>query len=74
MTTPDEPLIHRDPDVLGGAVVFVGSRLPVTTLLACLDAGNSWERVVASWPWLTTAHVEAARRWASEQEKGQSWP
>ncbi|WP_405048253.1 DUF433 domain-containing protein [Rubrivivax sp. JA1055] len=63
-------LIHRDPDVLGGTAVFVGSRLPVTTLLACLDAGDSWERIVASWPWLTAAHVQAARRWAAAQQRG----
>lgn len=68
----DEPLIHRDPDVLGGAAVFAGSRLPVTTLLACLDAGDSWERVIASWPWLTVGHVEAARRWAAAQRRGSS--
>lgn len=60
------PLIHCDPDILGGTAVFVGSRLPVKNLLAALDAGNSWERIVASWPWLTAAHVEAARRWAAD--------
>lgn len=57
------PLIHSDPNVLGGTPVFVGSRLPVATLLACVDANDSWERIVASWPFLTQAHVDAARRW-----------
>lgn len=70
MTTPDEPRIVEDPDILGGIAVFAGSRLPVTTLLACVDAGNSWERIVESWPWLTAEHVETARRWAESQQQG----
>jgi uncharacterized protein (DUF433 family) len=67
MTTAPSPLIHSDPDILGGVPVFVGSRLPVATLLACLDAGDEWERIVAGWPWLTPAHAEAARRWAASR-------
>lgn len=61
------PLIHSDPAILGGTAVFIGSRLPVETLLACLDAGEDWARIVASWPWLTQAHAEAARRWAASR-------
>lgn len=65
MTTANSSLIHCDPAIMGGVAVFVGSRLPVTTLLACVDAGNSWERIVASWPWVTQAHLDAGREWAS---------
>jgi len=65
VTTAPLPLIYSDPDILDGVPVFVGSRLPVATLLACLDAGDEWERIVASWPWLTPAHVDAARQWAA---------
>ena len=57
-------------DVLGGTAVFAGSRLPIATLLACVDAGDSWARIVASWPWVTVEHVEAARRWVAEHAKG----
>jgi uncharacterized protein (DUF433 family) len=67
MTTAHSSLIHRDPEVIGGVAVFVGSRLPVTTLLACVGAGYAWERIVASWPWLTSAHLEAARGRAAAQ-------
>ncbi len=70
MTATDEPRIQQDPAVLGGIAVFAGSRLPITTLLACVDAGDSWERIVASWPWVTTEHVEAARRWIVEHKRG----
>lgn len=64
----DAPRIQRDPAVLGGEPVFAGTRLPVATLLACMDAGNSWERIVASWPWVTLDHVRVAREWVASQK------
>ena len=67
MTSDEVPRIHSDPSILSGTPVFFGSRLPVTTLLACVDAGDTWERLTASWPWLTPAHVDAARAWAATQ-------
>jgi uncharacterized protein (DUF433 family) len=42
---------------------LAGSRLPARTLLAMVDRGDSWERIVDGWPWLTLAHVDAAREW-----------
>jgi len=56
-------LVVVDPEVLGGKACLAGSRLPAETLLACVDAGNSWDSIVASWPWLTPGHVEAAQDW-----------
>lgn len=70
MTTTDSTLIHCDPAIMGGVAVFVGSRLPVTTLLGCVDAGHPWERILASWPWLTSAHLDAARAWAARRTSG----
>ena len=58
------PVIHSDPDILGGVPVFVGSRLPIATLLACVDAGNDWNRLVGIWPFLTPADVQAARTYS----------
>jgi len=60
------PRVHVDPDVMGGVACFAGSRLPIDTVLASVDAGESWARVVASWPWLTAAHLHAARVWARQ--------
>ena len=57
--------VVSDPDVMGGVPCLAGSRLPATTLLACVNAGNEWERIVDSWPWLTPAHVAAAKAWAA---------
>lgn len=68
------PAVHSDPEVLGGIPVLVGSRLPVVTLLACVDAGGPWERVVESWPWLTQEHVEAARAWVARHQEHERPP
>lgn len=65
-TTPRSTRPRRD----GRAPVVAGSRLPVATLLACIDAGDSWERLVESWPFLMVAHVEAARAYASLNDVG----
>jgi uncharacterized protein (DUF433 family) len=34
-------LISSDPEVMGGALVFVGTRVPVATLFDYLEAGKS---------------------------------
>jgi uncharacterized protein (DUF433 family) len=34
-------IIHTNPDILGGTLVFVGTRVPVKTLLDYLEAGDS---------------------------------
>jgi len=57
----DAPLIRIDPRIMDGTPVFVGSRLPGANRLGREDAGNSWERIVASWPFLTPAHADTAR-------------
>ena len=69
MSLSHPPVVHCDPETMGGVPVFVGSRLPASTLLACVDAGNSWSRIVASWPWLTPEHVEAARQWTQNASR-----
>ena len=33
-------VIHSDPDILGGTPVFVGTRVPIKTLLDYLEAGD----------------------------------
>jgi len=37
-------VVHSDPKMLGGAPVFVGTRLPLETLLQLLNAGESIEK------------------------------
>lgn len=66
MCEPGEPVtwqgfIATDPAVMDGVAVFVGTRVPIDTVLASLDAGAEFARLVASWPFLTLQHVDAAR-------------
>lgn len=58
-------LVGTDPEMMGGLPCFTGTRVPVETVLASLDEGDSMERLQASYPFLTPAHVEAARVYLS---------
>lgn len=68
MDSPYPPLVTVDPDIMGGTPCLAGSRLPARTLLDMVDSGEPWERILASWPWLTLEHVEAARRWLADSK------
>jgi uncharacterized protein (DUF433 family) len=41
MEKREQPTISRSPDVMGGAPVFSGTRVPVQTLLDYLEAGEA---------------------------------
>jgi uncharacterized protein (DUF433 family) len=56
-----EQLVTKDAEVMGGQPCFAGTRVPIATVLASVDKGVSRERLQASYPFLTEAHVEAAR-------------
>jgi uncharacterized protein (DUF433 family) len=36
-------MTHRDPDILSGSLVFVGTRVPVRSLFDYLEGGESLE-------------------------------
>lgn len=36
----DVPLVQSDPEIMGGTPVFVGTRVPLQTLLDYLEAGQ----------------------------------
>lgn len=56
-----QALITTDAQVLGGAPVFAGTRVPIDSVLASLDAGIELPRLQDSFPFLTQAHMGAAR-------------
>lgn len=45
-----ESVIEISPDILGGTPVFKGTRVPVTTLLDYLAAGDPLERFLDHFP------------------------
>jgi uncharacterized protein (DUF433 family) len=46
----DQPVISRDPEVMGGTPVFSGTRVPVQTLLDYLEAGESIDDFLEGFP------------------------
>ena len=43
-------VIHRDPDIMSGELVFVGTRVPVYNLFDYLEAGDSLEEFLDAFP------------------------
>jgi uncharacterized protein (DUF433 family) len=56
---PASPL-HSDPEILGGATVFVGTRVPADTLLDYLEGGDSLEDFLDDFPTVTRDQAIAA--------------
>jgi uncharacterized protein (DUF433 family) len=52
-----QPIVSINPDVMGGSAVFHGTRVPVQTLLDCLEAGESIDDFLAGFPSVTREHV-----------------
>ena len=46
----NEPVISRNPAVMGGTPVFAGTRVPVQTLLDYLEAGDSIDDFLEGFP------------------------
>ncbi|MBL8539503.1 MAG: DUF433 domain-containing protein [Betaproteobacteria bacterium] len=53
----DEPVISRNPYVMGGTPVFANTRVPVQTLLDYLEAGDSIDEFLAGFPSVTRVQV-----------------
>jgi uncharacterized protein (DUF433 family) len=54
-----QPVVSRNPEVMGGIPVFCGTRVPVQTLLDCLEAGESIDDFLAGFPSVTRQQVIA---------------
>lgn len=44
------PIVHSDPDILGGTPVFIGTRVPIKTLFDYLEAGDSVDEFLDHFP------------------------
>jgi uncharacterized protein (DUF433 family) len=53
-------VIHTDPDILGGAPVFVGTRVPVRALLDYLAAGERLDEFLDHFPTVSREQAVAA--------------
>lgn len=62
----NEQIVHTDPEILGGKPVFVGTRVPVKSLFDHLEAGDSIDEFLESFPSVSRAQAVAALELARE--------
>lgn len=53
-------VVHSDPEILGGTPVFAGTRVPVKNLFDYLEAGDSLDEFLDSFPSVTREQAIAA--------------
>lgn len=54
------PVIHCDPEIQGGVPVFFGTRVPVKNLFDYLEAGDSLDQFLRSFPAVSREQAVAA--------------
>jgi uncharacterized protein (DUF433 family) len=54
-------LVISDAGILSGAPCFIHSRVPIDVVMARIDGGDDPEVIQADYPFLTEAHIDAAR-------------
>jgi uncharacterized protein (DUF433 family) len=62
----DHPRIKRDPNVMMGKPVIVGTRITVEHILRLLGAGDSIADILRNHPQLTEADIRAAQAYAAD--------
>jgi len=62
-------VVHSDPDILGGTPVFVGTRVPVKSLYDYLEAGDSLDEFLDSFPSVSREQAIEALELAREMSE-----
>ena len=61
-----ETVVHRDPEILGGTPVFIGTRVPAQALFDYLEGGESLDEFLRQFPSVSRAQAVAALELAKE--------
>jgi uncharacterized protein (DUF433 family) len=61
-------VIHCDPDIMGGIPVFVGTRVPIKTLLDYLEAGDSLDIFLDHFPSVSCEQAISVTRRISQKQ------
>jgi len=61
-----EDVVNVDPEIMSGTPVFAGTRVPLYNLFDYLEAGDSLEKFLASFPSVTRDQAIAALEIAKE--------
>jgi uncharacterized protein (DUF433 family) len=59
-------VLHRDPEIMGGVPVFVGTRVPVKNLFDYLESGASVEEFLDHFPSVRREQAVGALHLATE--------
>ena len=62
-------VVHSDLDILGGTPAFVGTRVPMRTLLDYLEAGDSLEIFLGHFPSVSREQAIAALELANALDR-----
>ena len=54
---PEEILIQRSEEILGGTPVFAGTRVPVQTLIAYIEEGDTLDEFLDDFPAISRDHA-----------------
>lgn len=57
---------HSDPEILGGTLVFIGTRVPAQALIDYLDTGRPLDEFLDDFPSVTREQAVAALEQAKE--------
>jgi uncharacterized protein (DUF433 family) len=60
------PVIHTDPEILGGTPVFVGTRVPLQALIDYLEGGHPLADFLDDFPTVSREQAVAALEQAKE--------
>jgi uncharacterized protein (DUF433 family) len=66
MTTPQQPIVELDPEILGGTPVFAGTRVPIQALVDYLEAGEPLSEFLEDYPSVRHDQAVAVLRLAKE--------
>ena len=69
-----EDIVHSDPEILSGTPVFIGTRVPVQSLIDHLRAGDSLEVFLEDFPSVRREQAESALELAGEALTGVATP
>ena len=64
------PVVHSDPEIMGGTPVFVGTRVPVDALFDYFDGGHPLRTFLEDFPTVTRDHAVAAIQLARQAVLG----
>lgn len=61
-----DPVVHSDPEIVGGTPVFVGTRVPVRALIDYLEGGHSLGEFLEDFPTVKREQVIAVLEQAKQ--------